>query len=127
MTSTIMQANAAAASPGGAETLPPLYTFGDQEKVHQYVASNLPARELLADASAHIAALFGTNTAVRLEIRSDPEYPQPPELWALILTDMDTPEKAFAAEQNLRHLHDAWLIRLPRALSGSVHFDVEYL
>ncbi len=127
MTSTVIQANAAAAAAGGAEMLPPLYTFAEREKVQQYIASNLPTRELLADAPAHIAALFGPDTSVRLEIRCDPEYPQPPELWALILADMSTPEKTLEAEQNLRRLHDAWLIHLPRALSGSVHFDVEYL
>ena len=125
MTSTVMQANVAAISPGGAETLPPLYTFSNREQVYQYVTANPLAQTLLADAPARIAALFGADTPVRLEVRCDPEYPTP-ELWALILTDMQTPEKALNAEQNLRRLHEAWLIRLPRALSGSVCFDVEY-
>lgn len=103
------------------------YTFDNQEKIEQYAASNPLALTLLEDALAHIAVVFGPDASVHLKLHCDPEYPQTPELWAFILADMETPEKAAEAEQNLRRLHDAWLIRLPRSLSGSVHFDVEFM
>ena len=107
-------------------TLPSLYTFKDGEQIRQFLSAHPLALTLLQEAPAHIARLFGQNTRVRLEISLDPEYPQQRELWALIVADMRTPEKIQEAEQNLHRLHDTWLIHLPRALSGPVHFDVEF-
>ena len=102
-----------------------VYTFKDCEYIEQFLTAHPLALTLLQEAPLHIKRLFGANTLVQLEINFDPEYPQQRELWALIAADMGTPEKVQEAEQNLRRLHDEWLIHLPRALSGAVHFDME--
>ena len=106
--------------------LSPLYTSPNREQVRQFLESRPSALTLLQDAPAHVESVFGAGTLLRLEVRSDPEYPQRRELWAFILAGMQTPEKVMEAERNLRRLHDEWLIQLPRALSGSVYFDVEF-
>ena len=108
------------------EALATHYMFKDCAQVRQFLEAHPSTLLLLQDAPNYISRLFGLNTPVRLEINCDPEYPQQRELWALIVADMETPGQVEAAEQNLRRLHDEWLILLPRSLSGNVHFDVEF-
>ena len=110
----------------GIDALPAIYTFKDQEQVRQFLEANPLAPTLLQEASVPLSRVFGAETPIRLEVVSEPEFPQQRQLCALIMADMGTPEKAEEAEQRLRRLHEEWLIHLPRAHSGNVHFDVEF-
>ena len=121
-----LQPPAAKTSSLDMDALPSIYTFKDREQVRQFLEANPPALFLLQEAPVHLFSVFGAGTVVLLEVVSDPEFPQPRSLWALIRTDMGTPQKVEEAEQRLRRLHEEWLIHLPRAHSGSVHFDVEF-
>ena len=108
------------------ETLPALYTFKEREQIRQFLESNPLALTLLQEAPVRLTSLFGEGTSVCLEVVSDPEFPQSQNLWAFILADIGTSAKMEEAEQKVRRLHEEWLIHLPRPLSGSVHFDIEF-
>lgn len=84
-----------------------MYVFQDGQKVRTFLRQHPYLVPLLVEAREAIAAFFGGNTPVSLEVVVDPEAEGDPELYAQIHTAAGSSE----ALRALRCLDEGWWLR----------------
>ncbi len=98
------------------------YRFRNFEEVSQFLATNSHLVELLRKAYPQIVRLFGAQAIINLEVVSDPEGRDLPELFALI----QSPASAASALDKLNQFDEEWWL-VAAASEDRLHFDVEYV
>ncbi len=96
------------------------YAVRDRETVERFLARHRFLVPVLGEARHSIAAIFGPETPVRLELVTDPEEGDS-ALFARIETTLPVP----AALDRLNRLSDDWWLDALPAAQGFLHIDVE--
>jgi len=96
------------------------YTVRDRETVERFLARHRFLVPVLDEARHAIAAVFGPETPVRLELSTDPE-----EGDTTLFARIETPLPVHAALDRLNRLSDDWWLSAMPAARGLLHVDVE--
>ncbi len=96
------------------------YTVRDRETVERFLARDGFLVPVLDEARHAIAAVFGAETPVSLELVTDPE-----EGDSALFARIETPLPVPAALDRLNPLYDEWWMDALPAARGFLHVDVE--
>jgi hypothetical protein len=96
------------------------YAVRDRETVERFIARHRFLVPVLDEARHAIAAVFGPETPVRLELSTDPE-----EGDTTLFARIETPLPIHAALDRLNRLSDDWWLDAMPAARGLLHVDVE--
>jgi len=103
-------------------TLEHLYDFRDQSEVIMFVVDNSFLLQTLHEASEQIRKCFGEATQIVLDVDTDPEFAEDPELMIFIRTDLP-PSEAF---EKLGQIDDDWWLDVPPNIRKKLCINVEF-
>ena len=105
------------------DLLADLYTVRDPSRVQGFLESHPSLAGLLLETYPHIRGVFGRESALVLEVISDPESPSDDRLFVLIGTSSPAEE----ALNRLARLDETWWLRAMGRAESALSIDVEFL
>lgn len=99
------------------------YQFKDSAEVRAFLNSNAFLISLLKEANRKIKSQFGYDTAIALEVFTDPDSDDGQKLFALIFTALSADE----ALERLERLDQEWWLDASARAKGRLNIDVEYI
>jgi hypothetical protein len=99
------------------------YQFRDGAAVSSFLLRHTSLSQLLRETHQQIKTVFGCDTAIALEVFTDPESDDGQQLFALIQTALPVD----AALAQLQRLDQTWWLDAAPAANGLFNLDVEYV
>lgn len=99
-----------------------LYDFRNQSEVIRFAVDNSFLLQTLHEASEQIRKCFGEVTQIVLDVVTDPEFAEDPELMIFIRTDLP-PSETF---EKLGHIDDDWWLDVPPNIRKKLCINVEF-
>ena len=100
-----------------------LYQIEDSEAVTEFLAQNTFLYDLLIEAHDKIVEFFGEDADVHLEVCDDPDFGGHQQLYAVIVTSLDTKDAIPLQER----LDDTWWLDNLMRARGKFNIIVEYV
>jgi hypothetical protein len=104
-------------------TLKGLYQIEDSKAVTEFLAQNTFLNDLLVEAHDKIVEIFGEDADMHLELYEDPDFGSHQQLYAVIVTSLDTKEAIPLQER----LDDTWWLDNLMRARGKFNIIVEYV